>query len=168
MKDSKWIEQHEQWRYNFREITYNGEYKNGKKIGYWKTIQKEEETIGGGLYDLNGIQDGKWVELNDSYDQEDSAITYNGEYQNGRKCGKWETVYDQNGVIGGGIYDEIGLKNGEWVELYCEWKIDYKEITIKGEYNRGKKCGKWETSGVIYGANQKKENIEYDDQGLGI
>lgn len=30
---------------------------------------------------------------------------------------------------------------------------DSKEISFKGEYNKGKKCGKWETSQVIYGAN---------------
>ncbi|CAK94820.1 unnamed protein product (macronuclear) [Paramecium tetraurelia] len=168
MKDSKWIEQHEQWKYNLREITYHGEYKNGKKIGYWNTFQKGEKVVGGGLYDLNGIQDGKWVELDDSYDQEESAITYNGEYQNGRKCGKWESVYDQNTVIGGGVYDEVGLKNGYWIELNSEWRTDSKEIIIKGEYNKGKKCGQWETFQLIYGATQKIETKEYDDQGLRI
>ncbi|CAD8214566.1 unnamed protein product [Paramecium octaurelia] len=52
------------------QITYNGEYKNGKKVGSWDIMHREHSNytfkfVGGGSYDElgEGIKIGKWIEL---------------------------------------------------------------------------------------------------------
>ncbi|CAD8175732.1 unnamed protein product [Paramecium pentaurelia] len=87
-KIGKWTE----LSHNFRDtsqVTYLGEYKNGKKIGQWE-IQFEAEKIGGGLYDEEGdmIKIGKWIELHDPFTDTFQTI-YEGEFKHGQKVGTW-------------------------------------------------------------------------------
>ncbi|CAD8077077.1 unnamed protein product [Paramecium sonneborni] len=165
MKNGKWIQQHRQWRKNFREITFQGEYNNGQKIGYWNSIYNCDKIVGGGLYNQKGNKDGKWIELDHFWDKEDSAITFKGEYLNGRKYGKWDIISDENYIIGGGSYDQNGMQNGPWIEIE-EVRNDSQEISLRGEYNKGKKYGKWETNLMIYGNREIIETREYDENGL--
>ncbi|CAD8154083.1 unnamed protein product [Paramecium octaurelia] len=76
------------------EITYNGQYKDGKKVGRWDIMFRDEQ-IGGGSYDDEGygLKIGKWIESTEIFGL-GSEITYNGEYQNGKKVGKWLEMRD--------------------------------------------------------------------------
>ncbi|CAD8128574.1 unnamed protein product [Paramecium sonneborni] len=126
------------------QVTHNGEYKNGKKVGRWDIfyIDYDEgwkiEKIGGGSYDVIGEdmegqghqKNGKWIELSDHFDSS-NQVTYVGEYKNDQKVGSWDIIfkYDQEGwkieKIGGGLYEQNGenkdaqgnQKNGKWIEL---------------------------------------------------
>ncbi|CAD8213744.1 unnamed protein product [Paramecium pentaurelia] len=100
-KSVKWIDLDNQFyrsQFTFKEITYDGNYQNGKKVGRWdiwlkvsdKKQKKKMFFSGGGSYDKggNGIKQGTWVEnyqgFNDSF-----QVMKNGDYQNGKKIGIW-------------------------------------------------------------------------------
>ncbi|CAD8214438.1 unnamed protein product [Paramecium pentaurelia] len=74
---------------DFSQVTYLGEYKNGKKIGLWE-IQYEAKKIGSGSYDEQGdmIKIGKWIELHDPF-TDSFQIIYEGEFKRGQKVGTW-------------------------------------------------------------------------------
>ncbi|CAD8087580.1 unnamed protein product [Paramecium primaurelia] len=149
-KIGRWIELSDEF-WSGSQVTYNGEYKNGKKVGRWE-IQHESKKIGGGFYDEEGygIKIGRWIELNDEF-WSSSQVTYNGEYKNGRKVGRWE-IYQKKGnrdqkkeYIGGGQYDERanGIKIGRWIELNDGF-YDYSQVIHYGEYQNGTKIGRWQ------------------------
>ncbi|CAD8116042.1 unnamed protein product [Paramecium sonneborni] len=53
-----------------------------------------------------------------------TIIFQQGIYNNGMKIGKWE-IKSQKNIIGGGNYNERGLKFGQWVEMYDKyWELD--------------------------------------------
>ncbi|CAK60119.1 unnamed protein product (macronuclear) [Paramecium tetraurelia] len=114
-----------------------------------KMYKVEKYASGGGSYDEGGgnIKIGMWVEWQKIYiNHFNNYITYNGEYKNGQKVGRWEICLIQFNkesnnwkkcVSGGGSYDEVrGLKIGKWVEIVSE-------ISQIGEYLNGKKVGIW-------------------------
>ncbi|CAD8117319.1 unnamed protein product [Paramecium primaurelia] len=150
-----------------KEITYQGEYQNGKKVRRWDTLY-QNVMIGGGSYHNEGneIKIGKWVELGDYF--MNSQVTYNGEYKDGQKIGKWDTLYN-NTVIGGGIYDDYkGQKIGKWIDLNQDFRID-KQIMYQGQYQNNVKIGKWD---ILY-RNQSDVFTEigggsYCEKGNGI
>ncbi|CAD8164362.1 unnamed protein product [Paramecium octaurelia] len=117
-----------------------GEYINGERQGFWKFILDEKE-IGGGRYNSIGQKDGKWIELNGGFWQ-NSKVSYIGEYKNGMKIGMWD-IQHENKRIGGGQYDEQFGPIGKWVEL-IDGFYSYLEIIYIGEYNKGKKVGRWD------------------------
>ncbi|CAD8159261.1 unnamed protein product [Paramecium pentaurelia] len=131
------------------QITYDGQYQNGKKVGRWDIYwrhQKENKQIGGGSYDEEGVKAGQWIELIEGF-QNAIQITYQGEYKNGNKVGRWQFLWNNNGEnkqIGGGSYGEKGdgVKVGKWVDL-CEGFWNSKQIAYKGKYQNGKKVDKW-------------------------
>ncbi|CAK60854.1 unnamed protein product (macronuclear) [Paramecium tetraurelia] len=104
LKNGKWIELIEGfWRDN--QITYKGEYHNGVKVGQWDIYYYNEDTedielTGGGSYiekvnDQNivsSVKIGKWIELIDNFESE-IQVTFIGEYDNGKKVGRWDTFY---------------------------------------------------------------------------
>lgn len=49
---------------------------------------------GGGSYDEEGqeIKIGKWTEKSDGY-LDRSQVTYNGEYKNDKKVGRWDIMF---------------------------------------------------------------------------
>ncbi|CAD8076579.1 unnamed protein product [Paramecium primaurelia] len=139
---------------NSCQIIYHGEYKNGKKTGYWQTLSIDSNTeIGGGKYDEEtGLKNGQWIEIHENFDRH-LPIGYYGSYKNGMKIGKWVTKYfelntvmqsDQD-IIGSGNYDEEnGLKNGDWLELDENfWRGC--QVKYVGKYKNGKKYGSWDT-----------------------
>ncbi|CAD8118357.1 unnamed protein product [Paramecium primaurelia] len=163
IKVGYWIEISDQYT-NFFQLMYHGVYKNGKKINKWNTKkndgqenQKMQESTyvvnlsvfrGGGCYDDkgDGMKVGKWVEVSDKFPRY-PGITYNGEYKNNKKVGKWEIFWNNEEdikQIGGGFYDDGGdeLKFGKWVEVSDGFHV-YSQVTQVGEYKLGKKVGRW-------------------------
>ncbi|CAD8186753.1 unnamed protein product [Paramecium pentaurelia] len=158
-----WIEQSEGiWERSV--ITYNGEYKNGKKIGRWDTFY-ENKKIAGGSYDEQGneLMIGQWINLSEGF-YDDSQVTYCGGYQNGKKVGRWDTLF-QNKKIGGGQYDSQGeeLKIGQWIDLSDGFQY-YSQVTYQGEYKIGKKVGRWD----INFQGSKIGGGLFDEKGDGI
>ncbi|CAD8123267.1 unnamed protein product [Paramecium sonneborni] len=140
LKNGKWIILDENFD-NLCKVIWSGQFKNGKKIGRWEIIYKDK-IIGGGTYDQNGIQQGQWIELHPIFwDQQ--MITYNGVYWNGIKVGYWQ-MNQQNIKIGGGFYDDNGMKQGKWIEL--AEKFLQANLYVIGEYIDSKKYGKWEAN----------------------
>ncbi|CAD8198811.1 unnamed protein product [Paramecium pentaurelia] len=154
-KNKKWQELSESFDKNCQ-VTYKGQYKNGKKVGRWDIqyrpdVDKPFSTIGGGQYDEagDGIKFGNWVEISDNY-YDDSQVIYKGQYNNGKKVGIWDIQYRYDVdkpfiTIGGGQYDEAGdqLKLGNWVDISDNFNYD-SQVTYKGQYKNGKKVGRWD------------------------
>ncbi|CAD8135837.1 unnamed protein product [Paramecium octaurelia] len=147
IKNGEWIEICAEWR-SVCQINFKGVYKNGKKIGFWDTLQYGDQKIGGGKYNDNGLKDGKWIELHDEWQHWDREVTFEGEYLQGKKIGKWNTILNGKQNIGGGQYDQDGLKSGQWVDLCDGWEgngANSVQFTYNGEYLKGKKVGRWDT-----------------------
>ncbi|CAD8089226.1 unnamed protein product [Paramecium primaurelia] len=109
-KNGKWIEQSDGfWKKS--QVTYSGEYNNGKKVGLWEIFCNQEgknkqlQLIGCGQYaekqgynDFGGsIKIGKWIEISDDL-WDKSNVFYNGIYKNGQKIGRWDIYAKQSGV----------------------------------------------------------------------
>ncbi|CAD8078487.1 unnamed protein product [Paramecium sonneborni] len=172
-KNGRWIELSQNFM-RYCQVIYDGEYKNDKKINKWDFKHRFSniypfEQIGGGSYNQEGSKIGQWIELiNNFYGQR--QVTFNGEYDNCQKVGKWDTYFRSDGLfscqfnlIGGGSYDNQGLKNGKWVDLSNNF-YKYSQVTYEGNYKNGIKIDKW----II---NYKSDNLEqigggfYDLQG---
>ncbi|CAD8213401.1 unnamed protein product [Paramecium octaurelia] len=166
---------------NFKDISQlisNGQYKNGHKVGRWDIWYKYEgknEKIGGGYYEENEQKEGYWVEISNNFTN-NSQITYNGKYLNGKKIGIWEICHRKQGhsdfsKIGCGSYDEEGneLKVGDWVDISDDWK-DFCQITYKGEYKNGRKFGSWDIEEIIDIKKPFKimAGGQYDKVGYGV
>ncbi|CAD8209882.1 unnamed protein product [Paramecium octaurelia] len=158
IKIGRWVEL---WKlfYMYQQVIWDGEYNYGKKVGRWDLLYKEKsyeqfQKIGGGFYDERNNADkiGNWIELSDNF-SDMSQLTYNGEYKNGKKCGRWEIYYRKQGKyqqIGGGHYNNEGnqgTKNGKWAEVKDEFS-DWNQYICKGEYQNGKKIGTWEDEDI--------------------
>ncbi|CAD8055908.1 unnamed protein product [Paramecium primaurelia] len=158
------------------QVTYHGEYKDGQKVGRWDIFWNYKgynTQIGGGSYDDQGdqLKFGSWVELWDRFDCQ-TQVTYIGEYNNGNKVRKWDIwqkVNEENVKIGGGAYDEKGIKLGNWMEISNGFNRD-SEITYDGRYDNGIKVGRWD----IWYQDWRKEKNEkiggglYSEEGDGI
>ncbi|CAD8190279.1 unnamed protein product [Paramecium pentaurelia] len=168
IKTGRWIEESDRFDI-WSQVVYDGEYVNGKKIGKWNILfrkygdNQKFEQIGEGFYSekqecdglLGSIKIGRWVELFERFGSGNllQQIVYNGEYKNGFKIGRWNTLYRgdteiQFQQIGGGSYiDKQGsTKNGQWKELNDNFQNDFQQSQIieNGHYKNGKKVGKWE------------------------
>ncbi|CAD8069772.1 unnamed protein product [Paramecium sonneborni] len=156
VKVGKWIELSDCF-WNQSQITYCGDYKNnGQKVGRWDTYWKFGESnnkIGGGQYDdlVDGItvKIGNWIELRDGF-QLNQQVIFNGDYNYGRKIGKWDIYWKQvlqSFKIGGGSYEaqlnQSSIKIGQWTELSNNYSLD-SQIYNCGVYKKGIKIGKWE------------------------
>ncbi|CAD8123714.1 unnamed protein product [Paramecium sonneborni] len=153
------------------QITYCGEYQNGRKLGFWQ-IKQNQVVIGGGVYLLGAIKDGQWVELDDNF-SDLCQIFYSGQYKNGIKNGDWEikmrSKNNLNDIIfqGGGKYLQ-GVQIGIWRELSQNSWNDC-QIIYEGSYENGKKYGKWDTY-VQQDSSIQKKTLEgggqYNIKGL--
>ncbi|CAD8193548.1 unnamed protein product [Paramecium octaurelia] len=163
-KEGIWVELDDYFSRNAQVIS-KGKYKNNKKYGQWST-KFEGETIGGGFYNIEGMKEGYWIDLSDRYSEyiieqllyhfyRYNSYIYQGEYKNGRRSSKWtivyynETRYDGDTFqfrtkIGGGQFDNNGLKTGKWEELISDYNL-CKQVTFIGEYQKGIKKGIWNT-----------------------
>ncbi|CAD8114180.1 unnamed protein product [Paramecium primaurelia] len=149
-KIGKWIELSKGFYCN-SQVTYEGQYRNGKKIGRWDIWWKKDYDdkikvkIGGGLYDEEySFKIGKWVELSEGF-WDNSQVILKGEYKNGKKIDLW-SIEAFGQLIGGGSYNKEGsIKIGNWIEL-CDGFYGAAQIIQKGQYLNGKKIGKWDIS----------------------
>ncbi|CAD8209504.1 unnamed protein product [Paramecium pentaurelia] len=171
--------------------SYVGEFsKNGKKIGrwdieIWNHEKNQFEKIGGGSYHkmTDSLKIGQWKE----FDSKDRSIIYIGEYNNyGQKIGRWDIEFKkyqqhQFEKIGGGCYDERGIKVGQWIfiEGYTKFEgkfnNDGKKIDLwylrdsryekeaRGSYQDDKEHGEWEiktSSGTEKGCYSNGRKID--------
>ncbi|CAK82849.1 unnamed protein product, partial (macronuclear) [Paramecium tetraurelia] len=139
LKNGEWIELNDNFK-RYIDVLCKGVYHKGIKSGKWITTYKGER-IGEGQYNESGYKIGNWIELDQQF-REQKQVIYVGEYKNGKKQGQWNIMRFGN-IIGGGQYNEEGLKNGKWEDLdsgFC----NIKQVTYVGEYNKGIKSGKWE------------------------
>ncbi|CAD8052095.1 unnamed protein product [Paramecium primaurelia] len=119
---------------------------------------------------------GNWIELIDNY-KKDRQITFVGQYKNGMKVYKWDTIFKQNQQneimqhnlkqqifkSGGGSYlenlvdCEDSIKIGRWIELSDNFKMDSQIIHV-GSYKNKYKVGKWH---IFYRKIEKFYNFYY-------
>ncbi|CAD8044983.1 unnamed protein product [Paramecium primaurelia] len=176
VKYGKWLEISEKFN-DDSQLTYCGEYKNGKKVGIWAVLWNDDDSwyneeyknklMGGGSYDEegDGIKQGNWLEVSDRFDNH-TQVTFKGEYKNGKKVGNWHIFHKQNGKgksimkIGGGLYKEEEIKQGIWVELSDRF-YDFSQVKYNGQYKHGKKIGRWD----IFYVKEKIGGGQYDEEG---
>ncbi|CAD8077807.1 unnamed protein product [Paramecium sonneborni] len=165
LKNGKWKEQHNNF-YDLCEVYFVGEYKLGQRIGFWNIINRYKQMYydriidsGGGIYNENGLKHGKWIETHE-YFFNFCQVLYVGQYENGRKYGRWDTLHLKLGsiqyeVIGGGNYDDFELKNGMWRELHQNFQ-EFSVVVYEGLYQDNLKIGQWQIQYRKYG----EEDIE--------
>ncbi|CAD8171806.1 unnamed protein product [Paramecium octaurelia] len=170
LKIGKWIELSDFFD-DLTQVTYEGNYHNGKKINKWninfrQSLKKPFEQIGGGQYDEQGNENkiGNWIELHDGFDNL-TQVTYEGEYNNGKKVNRWNIYYEKN-QIGGGSYAQDGNKVGMWNEVSDDFRHS-SQIFLNGEYKNGKKIGIWNIYYQDSDANEKQKigGGQYDEEG---
>ncbi|CAD8158047.1 unnamed protein product [Paramecium octaurelia] len=95
VKIGQWIDLDENFL-NKKQVTFVGEYQNGKKVGMKKmdrinkiNIESLSQNSGSGSYEEggDGIKVGKWIDLDKNF-WERKQVTYIGEYRNGQKVGR--------------------------------------------------------------------------------
>ncbi|CAK63130.1 unnamed protein product (macronuclear) [Paramecium tetraurelia] len=79
----------------------------------------------------------------------------------GQKINLWHYFW-KGEKIGGGVYSEIGQKQGMWQDI-CENYWDKKNVVEEGQYEDGKRIGAWN---FIYN-NQNIGGGQYDNEGYG-
>ncbi|CAD8198385.1 unnamed protein product [Paramecium octaurelia] len=141
--------------YNGSQVKHEGEYKDGKEFGRWDTFLKNK-IIGGGQYDKDGLKVGNWIELSDNFfeyynfgSSRYCQVSYKGEYIKGKKNGRWDS-YDKKKLIGGGVYNQDGLKDSNWIDLHDDY-WQFCQVTYLGEYQNGIKQKQWKSN---YYSNQ--------------
>ncbi|CAD8068162.1 unnamed protein product [Paramecium sonneborni] len=171
-KDGKWIDLSESFM-DQSQVTYIGDYSNGKKVGRWDINWNWDEQnlqIGGGSYkdeQHSSTKIGMWIELVDNF-RWDSQVIYKGEYKNGQKIGRWDIMYKRNDnfeLIGGGQFDDkngISIKIGRWIEL-SNFFSDYSQVTYEGFYKEGHKVGRWDNFLKFGGKNELIGGGQYVD-----
>jgi len=185
-----------------------GRYRNDKKDGYFKEYDAEGNLISTTKY-KDGILEPEPAELakldikRDYYP--DATEKFRGSYNKGVPEGV-HRFYDERGkinnskifrrgiLVGEGIYDEEGVKQGVWKEYYetgeprsegkyengvrvGEWKFFFRngKTDQKGKYIKGKPEGEWKW--FHENGNPRREetyskgkedgpSIEYNDTGL--
>ncbi|CAD8178907.1 unnamed protein product [Paramecium pentaurelia] len=199
LKNGRWIDLYERFSF-YSQVTYIGQYKNGKKVGRWDTwfiliringsaqenklMQKYfinaifcVNVSGGGLYDEGGegIKIGQWIELDERFSSS-SQLTHVGQYENGKKIGRWQIWYQNhstgiNSLIGGGKYKKGNecIKIGKWIEPDEFFKWD-SQIIHCGKYRNGLKVGRWDIFYNYWDQNQfvKIGGGLYDENGHGL
>ncbi|CAD8121354.1 unnamed protein product [Paramecium sonneborni] len=163
-KKGRWQELHELFSQE-QQVTYIGNYEQGRKVGEWQTYLFKN-LIGKEFYNEEGLKHGQWSEVY-FINNEKSIITFNGEYKKGEKIGLWN-ILDQKNLIGGGKYDNDGLKKGQWKELFEQYS-QKAQVTYSGEYKNGKKVGDWiiENKKSQNGNFHKKFSYNQEGQKIG-
>ncbi|CAD8096158.1 unnamed protein product [Paramecium sonneborni] len=175
LKTGQWIELDENFK-DTSQIILEGEYVQGKKQGMWTIKFRLNEKhkfiiIGGGNYDIYGRKIGKWKDTNDNFLIQNQMIE-TGEYENGKRKGKWITKYrykikDTFVKIGEGNYDDLEVKNGRWVEPFQNFH-SICQVTLVGDYLKGNKIGQWKIQ-LRYHEKDRFKQIgggAYDEKGF--
>ncbi|CAK76177.1 unnamed protein product (macronuclear) [Paramecium tetraurelia] len=100
-------------------------------------------------YDKDGLQQGRSFEVSEQFWDLCQVFEF-GVYRDGKKVGRWEIQSKQSIILGGGNYNQKGLKDGRWVELESNfWKyfqlrvIRQNQVIQIGDYQNGIKIGFW-------------------------
>ncbi|CAD8215159.1 unnamed protein product [Paramecium octaurelia] len=123
------------------QVTFDGEYKNGVKVGKWGTFYKDvssktNELIGEGSYDEGrSLKVGKWIEFSDGFAW-NQQFTHQGVYRDNKK--QEDGILIQNSEETNKCY---GIQTGKSIELSLGFRDD-SQITFKGEYKNGTKVGR--------------------------
>ncbi|CAD8192666.1 unnamed protein product [Paramecium octaurelia] len=125
------------------QVYYIGEYLDGKKYGSWSRQYDDglnTITLPLGMYSEERLKDGVWLELHEKF-WDNHQVFYTGQYNKGVKNGFWAMKQNLNNskIIGGGFYNQKGMKSGEWNEKYF-WDNLVIEV---GDYENGRKIGNW-------------------------
>ncbi|CAD8120004.1 unnamed protein product [Paramecium sonneborni] len=162
-KQGKWMELYENYN-SYCQVIYIGDYENGIRNRKWKTIF-DKKLIGEGCYNNQGMKCGLWVDLHENFDYFCQIVNV-GKYENDQKYGEWKSIQcNINAMIGGGIYDENGMKNGYWIDLYENYQ-DECQIVFVGEYKNGFKFGKWKTKYKNQNKNEEIGGGSYENHGI--
>ncbi|CAD8203067.1 unnamed protein product [Paramecium pentaurelia] len=160
-----------------QQLLFVGQYDLGKRQGEWQIVS-QNSILGGGSYDADGLKNGKWTEV--QYILSGCIlIKETGEYQNGIKIGQWvvnwvEILTKNNKIIGGGNYDNNGIKQGLWQDLIEDFS-EQNQLIYKGTYQDGVRIGEWiilSTKDIpnFTSANQYSIKVrgggKYDQKGL--
>ncbi|CAK77054.1 unnamed protein product (macronuclear) [Paramecium tetraurelia] len=138
LKNGKWVNLYKFFNSSCR-VIFIGQYNHGMKIGQWN-IQQKKQIIGGGMYNDEGKKIGVWKELQKNF-QLDFEVFYTGLYEQGIRQGEWK-IYFQDRLIGGGNYDQQGMKHGVWKDAHQNFSYRI-QVTYQGEYVEGWKKGRW-------------------------
>jgi len=166
MKQGKWIE-----FYDEGNIMWEGEYKNDLKNGYFKTYSKEGNLISTQKF-IDGILQEEVEELakldikTEYYPTGKKKIvaSYKNDIPEGVRreySPEGEIVagyiFKSGILVGEGITNEAGIKDGPWKEYFPNGKI--KNI---GNYEKGNRTGEWK----FYHTNGQLEQIgSYNQEG---
>lgn len=161
------------WRmfYPDFKVKSEGRYKNGQKHGYWKEYDQM-----GNLVETVKYEMGILVEDPEELVKLDIKRTYHpnaqvksvGSYSKGVEEGvhrqfsedgkvKSAVIYRKGRVIGDGIVDPEGRRQGEWKEYY-----ETGELRAKGTYRNNRREGEW----VFYYRDGKVEQYGNYVKGL--
>ncbi|CAD8122015.1 unnamed protein product [Paramecium sonneborni] len=178
LKNKKWFDLNQNFK-DYIQIIYQGEYNDGKRQGYWKTLfrydrQSNFEQMCKGFSNDKGQKNGKWIVLNNNFNHTCQVI-YEGEYKNGLYIHRWDTIsrYDEDhGFLylysGGCSFDHNGYKYGKWTELQDKFE-DQRQVIFNGEQNNLKKSGQWDIMFRYTFRDQfKKVQIFYSENYLKI
>ncbi|CAD8215573.1 unnamed protein product [Paramecium octaurelia] len=132
-KSGQWIDLDDKFNPK-KQVYYKGEYQNGKKVGYWENFfRRQSESFqkwqnlfykvlnqfknlrdsGGGSYDEKGIKFGYWIDFPEGFSW---SKIYEGEYQNGKKVGRWSEHRKK-------IMQKFKLKLAQIVLMCIQWWI---------------------------------------------
>ena len=152
------------WRYFFPTMVAKeeGRFKNDKKNGYWKTYDEK-----GNLLETLKYEDGILIPEPEELAKLDIKREYHpnaqvksvGSYNKGVKEGVHREysmegevtaakIYSKGKVIGEGIVDAEGRRQGPWKEFY-----ETGELRSEGKYKKGLRDGDW----IFYYRDGKEE-----------
>ncbi|CAD8101904.1 unnamed protein product [Paramecium sonneborni] len=145
-------------------LEWKGKYdEQGQRFGKWKGYWANEQTKLEGIYN-KGQKLGIWIEPWQNY-WSGCIVTFEGQYDEiGRKVENWKYRNEQNAELGGGYFNNDGLKIGIWKELHISYNENLNQSTIRGLYNKGIRQGEW----VIEYNNKYIGGGQYDFNGQKI
>jgi antitoxin component YwqK of YwqJK toxin-antitoxin module len=161
LKQGKWI-----YFYDDGTVRLEGTYRNDKKNGYFKDYDKDGNLISVTKY-IDGVLQEDVAELAELEVRTDyypnGQVKTIASYKDGIPEGvrrefteegkiKMAYIFKAGEIIGEGIMNEEGAKNGEWKEYFPNGSL-----RAEGKYNDGKRVGEW----VFYHENGNIEQTGY-------
>ena len=151
-KSGIWIEYFEDIE-GYRKVkSLEGRYKNGLKNGYFREYDKKGNLLSTTKY-VNGevvenAEELSEVEVNRTF-YPDASVHWEKTYLLGVPHGVWKEyndtgaivhsqVYEKGVLLGEGIVDQSGIKQGDWKEYYPDGKV-----RAEGNYKDGARFGNW-------------------------
>jgi YD repeat-containing protein len=151
-KTGLWITYHDDIEETKKVKQLEGRYVNGLKNGYFREYDRNGELLSTTKY-VNGevvknAEELMNVEVKQTF-HDNAQVEWERTYLNGKPHGVWKKfndsgqvisgkIYDKGNLLGEGIIDDEGLKQGPWKEYY-----QTGELRAEGEYLDGARYKKW-------------------------